>query len=84
MVDKPLYKAKMIHILGTVIKEKDTEHQKKSSNAAGAMKKDGGMHECLGIDSTHFDTASSEESDTAEMGDFNSPSTFHLRDEQKE
>ncbi|KAJ6378450.1 hypothetical protein OIU78_028651 [Salix suchowensis] len=84
MVNKPLYKAKMIHILGTVMKERDTEHQKKSSNAARAMEKDGDMHECLEIDSTHFDTASSEESDTAEMGDFNSPSTFHLRDVQKE
>jgi CheY-like chemotaxis protein len=84
MVNKPLYKAKMIHILETVIKEKDLEYQKKSSNAARAMAKDGDMHECLEIDSTHFDTTSSEESDTAEMGGSNSPSTFHLRDVRKE
>ncbi|KAG6768185.1 hypothetical protein POTOM_027082 [Populus tomentosa] len=84
MVNKPLYKAKMIHILETVIKEKDLEYQKTSSSAARAMAKDGDMHECLEIDSTHFDTTSSEESDTAEMGGSNSPSTFHLRDVRKE
>ncbi|KAG6773837.1 hypothetical protein POTOM_021174 [Populus tomentosa] len=84
MVNKPLYKAKMIHILETVIKEKDLENQKKSSNAARATTKDGDMHECLEIDSTHFDSASSEESDTAEMGKSNSPSIFHLREKQKE
>ncbi|XP_052308809.1 histidine kinase 1 isoform X2 [Populus trichocarpa] len=84
MVNKPLYKAKMIHILETVIKEKDLENQKKSSNATRATTKDIDMHECLEIDSTHFDTASSEESDTAEMGKSNSPSIFHLREKQKE
>lgn len=84
MVNKPLYKAKMIHILETVIKEKDLENKKKSSNAARATTKDGDTHECLEIDSTHFDTASSEESDTAEMGKSNSPSIFHLREKQKE
>ncbi|KAG5245519.1 histidine kinase family protein [Salix suchowensis] len=84
MVNKPLYKAKMIHILETVIKEKDLERQKQSPDAARAKTKDGDMHECLEIDSTHFDTASSEESDMAEMGKSNSPSTFHLREKRRE
>ncbi|KAJ6398316.1 hypothetical protein OIU77_019170 [Salix suchowensis] len=84
MVNKPLYKAKMIHILETVIKEKDLERQKQSPDAARAKTKDGDMHECLEIDSTHFDTASSEESDMAEMSKSNSPSTFHLREKRRE
>ncbi|XP_015581157.1 histidine kinase 1 isoform X2 [Ricinus communis] len=62
MVNKPLYKAKMIQILETVIKEQ----QKKSFGAVRSSSKDDDMHDCLEIDSTQFDNASSEDSDMAE------------------
>ncbi|KDP46777.1 hypothetical protein JCGZ_06565 [Jatropha curcas] len=81
MVNKPLYKAKMIQILETVIKEQ----QKKSLNAARGIAKDANdMHECLEIDSTQFDNASSEDSDMAEMGNSNSLDVFHNEEKQKE
>ncbi|WCJ32650.1 histidine kinase 1 [Euphorbia peplus] len=68
MVNKPLYKAKMIQILETVIKE----HQKTRSRDAV---KDDDMHDYLEIDSAQFDNASSEDSDVAERG--NNAKSFH-------
>ncbi|KAM7262611.1 hypothetical protein ACFE04_000294 [Oxalis oulophora] len=56
MVNKPLYKAKMIHILETVVKERNLEMQKNISNGSNA--------ECLEIDSSHFYIGSSDDSDT--------------------
>lgn len=74
MVNKPLYKAKMIHILEAVIKERNLELQKKSITASRAAMKEGDVHEFLEIDSTHFDAASSDGSDISEMGGSNSAS----------
>lgn len=83
MVNKPLYKAKMIHILEAVIKETNLEQQKKSSNAL-RITKEGDLHECLEIDATHFDTASSDDSDLSEMGGPNSVKGFHTGEKQRE
>ncbi|KAL5557533.1 hypothetical protein UlMin_039769 [Ulmus minor] len=68
MVNKPLYKAKMIQILEAVIKERNLELQRRSSNGTRTMAKEGDVHECLEIDSTQFETASSDESDMFELG----------------
>ncbi|XP_004512149.1 histidine kinase 1 isoform X1 [Cicer arietinum] len=61
MIIKPLYKAKMVHILEAVIKERNLEPQKKNMNGPK-----GDLHEFLEIDSTHFDAASSDDSDISE------------------
>ncbi|XP_061367732.1 histidine kinase 1 isoform X2 [Gastrolobium bilobum] len=66
MVNKPLYKAKMIHILEAVIKERNLELQKKNMTAPRTTMKEGDLHEFLEIDSTHFDVASSDDSDISE------------------
>lgn len=71
MVNKPLYKAKMIHILEAVIKERNIELQKKNMTAPRTTMKEGDLHEYLEIDSTHFDSASSDDSDISEMGSSN-------------
>ncbi|KAK8687731.1 hypothetical protein V6N13_086531 [Hibiscus sabdariffa] len=63
MVNRPLYKAKMLHILEAVIKERHAEIHKRSPNG-----NKGGSHECLEIDSTHFETCSSDDSEISEKG----------------
>ncbi|KAJ1408782.1 Signal transduction response regulator, receiver domain [Sesbania bispinosa] len=73
MVNKPLYKAKMIHILEAVIKERNLELQKKNMTAPRSTMKEGDLHEFLEIDSTHFDAASSDDSDISEMGGCSNP-----------
>ncbi|KAF7809639.1 histidine kinase 1 [Senna tora] len=65
MINKPLYKAKMVHILEAVIKERNLELQKKIITT----KEGGDVHEFLEIDSTNFDASSSDStSDISEMG----------------
>ncbi|KAK7252977.1 hypothetical protein RIF29_37317 [Crotalaria pallida] len=72
MVNKPLYKAKMVHILEAVIKEKNLEVQKKSLTAPRSTTKEDDLHEFLEIDSTNFDaTATSDDSDISEMSGSN-------------
>ncbi|KAH1163452.1 hypothetical protein GLYMA_01G164800v4 [Glycine max] len=71
MVNKPLYKAKMIQILEAVIKERNLELQKKNMTAPRTTMKEGDLHEFLEIDSTHFDGASSDDSDIPETGGSN-------------
>ncbi|TKY70318.1 Histidine kinase 1 [Spatholobus suberectus] len=71
MVNKPLYKAKMIHILEAVIKERNLELLKKNMTASRTTMKEGDLHEFLEIDSTHFDAASSDDSDISEIGGSN-------------
>ncbi|KAL5706465.1 Histidine kinase 1 [Ranunculus cassubicifolius] len=53
MVNKPLYKTKMIQIMDSVLKER------KGANNLG----EGELHECLEIDTFHYETTSSDESD---------------------
>ncbi|XP_061999257.1 histidine kinase 1 [Rosa rugosa] len=68
MVNKPLYKAKMAHILEAVIKERNLE-----------------THECLEIDSTHFDVGcSSDESDKGEKNNSSSKSSFHIGERRRD
>ncbi|XP_022740620.1 histidine kinase 1-like [Durio zibethinus] len=76
MVNKPLYKAKMLHILEAVLKERYVELQKRSPNGSKGTAKEGDSHECLEIDSTHFETCSSDDSDNSEMSGANSVSSL--------
>ncbi|CAK9321400.1 unnamed protein product [Citrullus colocynthis] len=83
MNNKPLYRSKMIHILEAVMKDRNLELQRK--NALRTASKEGDYHECLEIDSTQFETASSDESDVSELGNPNSQcATFEVRDSQEE
>lgn len=66
MVNKPLYKAKMIQILDAAIKERNSELLKRGSNSSKSMNKEEDLHECLEIDSEHYEGASSDELDTVE------------------
>ncbi|GLT82627.1 hypothetical protein SLE2022_009880 [Rubroshorea leprosula] len=81
MVNKPLYKAKMVHILETVIKEREIELQKKNSNATRVTTGEGDYHECLEIDSSHFESCSSDESET---GGSNSTNSLNIGEQQGE
>lgn len=84
MVNKPLYKAKMVQILEAVIKEKNLELQRKSSSALRSTAKEGDLHECLEIDSTQFETASSDDSDMSDLGNSKSLSSFQMEEKQRE
>ncbi|CAL1361139.1 unnamed protein product [Linum trigynum] len=55
MVNKPLYKAKMVQILEAIIKEKNVGRQRSYCRDRSDM------HECVEIDPTQFETASSED-----------------------
>ncbi|XP_017628769.1 histidine kinase 1-like isoform X1 [Gossypium arboreum] len=82
MVNKPLYKAKMLHILEAVIKESYVEPQNRSPNGTKGTSKEGDSHECLEIDSTQFETCSSDDSD--ETAGASSISSVHIREESRE
>lgn len=73
MVNRPLYKAKMVQILEAVIKERNLELQRRSLNVRSRAKEDD-SHECLEIDSSQFETASSDDSDMAEISSSKSTS----------
>lgn len=62
MVNRPLYKGKMIQILETIIKEKNLELQSFGNVTVGDL------HECLEIDSNHSDIACSDDSDKSDNG----------------
>lgn len=66
MVNKPLYKSKMIQILEAVIKQKDLELQEKSESTSVSTT-EGEMHECLEVDPIHYDASSSEDSDKVDI-----------------
>lgn len=79
VVNKPLYKTKMIHILEAILKEKTLEMQKKG------LKKEGDhVSECIEIDSTHFDNSSSDDSETFELGIANRINAMDIGEKQKE
>ena len=82
MNNKPLYRSKMIHILEAVMKDRNLELQRK--NALRNVSKEGDYHECLEIDSTQFETASSDDSDVFELGNSNSQCAIQVRDGQEE
>lgn len=81
MVNRPLYKAKMIQILEAVMKESDLELQKKSSNSS---RTGGDLHECLELDSIHYDDASSDDSDKLEIGKLASIDACHFGENHRE
>ncbi|KAF5753053.1 Histidine kinase 1 [Tripterygium wilfordii] len=83
MVNKPLYKAKMIQILEAVMKERNLELQMKTSSQLRETR-NGGSHECLEKDSTQFDTASSDDSDVSEKLRTNSGNGFLFHENQTE
>ncbi|CBI17350.3 unnamed protein product, partial [Vitis vinifera] len=69
MVNKPLYKSKVVHILEAVIKGRDLEMQGRILNGLKSTRIEGNLHESLEIDSTHFEEVpSSDDSDRSEMG----------------
>ncbi|KAL4342683.1 hypothetical protein HN51_060966 [Arachis hypogaea] len=71
-VNKPLYKAKIVHILEEVVKERNHEMQKKNMDE---------LHES---DYTHCDAASSDDSDISESGPCNPvSSTNHEKKSEK-
>ncbi|XP_054824898.1 histidine kinase 1 isoform X2 [Prosopis cineraria] len=80
MVNKPLYKTKMFHILEAVIKERNIELQKKILTASRTTTKEDDAHEFLEIDSTHFDGVSSDGSDISENGASNSANVAKQRE----
>ncbi|XVE82467.1 hypothetical protein DITRI_Ditri16bG0007000 [Diplodiscus trichospermus] len=84
MVNKPLYKAKMLHILEAVIKDRYVELQKRSPNGTKDSAKEGDSHEYLEIDSTQFETCSSDDSDISEMGGAKSVSSEHTGGQPRE
>ncbi|KAI8029394.1 Histidine kinase 1 [Camellia lanceoleosa] len=83
MVNRPLYKAKMIQILEAAIKESNLELQKKT-NAFKSMTAEGDLHECLELDPIQYDAASSDDSDKSEMGSSNSTRESHTKEKQIE
>ncbi|KAK6922580.1 Signal transduction histidine kinase, dimerization/phosphoacceptor domain [Dillenia turbinata] len=83
LINKPLYKAKMIQILEAVIKERNHELHKRSPNAPRTVT-DGNLHECLEIDPIHFDAASSDESDMSEIASLSSVMGLQFEEKHKE
>ncbi|GAU34201.1 hypothetical protein TSUD_209830 [Trifolium subterraneum] len=78
IVNKPLYKAKMIHILEDVIKERNIEVPKKNMITPRTTVKESDLHESFEIDYNHCDVASSDGSDISEIGSSN-PSSLYLK-----
>lgn len=84
MVNKPLYKAKMVQILDAAIKERNSELLKRSSNSSKSVNREGDLHECLEIDSEHYEGASSDELDTVETSRSSCTTTFPSEQKQQE
>ncbi|KAK6924505.1 Signal transduction response regulator, receiver domain [Dillenia turbinata] len=83
MINKPLYKVKMVQILEAVIKERNNEMHKKSPNAPRTVT-DGNLHECLEIDPIHFDAASSDDSDMSEISSLSSVMALKFEEKHDE
>lgn len=64
MVNRPLYKSKMMQILEAVVKEKNLELQRKlNASKTTTTKEEGDLHVCLEMDPIRYDAASSDDSD---------------------
>lgn len=82
MINKPLYKTKMIHILDSVIKERSLENQRCESARSSNIPDN--LHECHEIDPIHFEAVSSyASSDIEENVDLRNNAS-HLREETEE
>lgn len=79
MVNRPLYKGKMIQILEAIIKEKVLEVQ-----SFGNAPVEGEMHECLEIDPNHSDIACSDDSDKSDNGNDKCASSFPSEEKRDE
>lgn len=84
MVNKPLYKSKVAHILEAVIQRRDMEMKRKNLNSMKSTRVEGDLHESVEIDSTHFEVASSDDSDKSEMGSHKSVNAYHIVEKQKD
>lgn len=71
MVNRPLYKGKMIQILEAIIKEKSLELQSFDNATV-----EGDLHECLEIDPNHSDITCSDDSDKSDNGTDKCASAF--------
>ncbi|CAN4083452.1 unnamed protein product [Withania somnifera] len=71
MVNRPLYKGKMIQILEAIIKEKTLELQSFDNATV-----EGDLHECLEIDPNHSDITCSDDSDKSDNGNDKCASAF--------
>ncbi|XP_009612595.1 histidine kinase 1 isoform X2 [Nicotiana tomentosiformis] len=71
MVNRPLYKGKMIQILEAIIKEKNLELHSFDSATV-----EGDLHDCLEIDPNHSDIACSDDSDKSDNGNEKCASAF--------
>ncbi|KAF9622808.1 hypothetical protein IFM89_034043 [Coptis chinensis] len=66
MVNKPLYKAKLVQILDAVVKERNLVLQRKGVNASRTSTVERDLHESLEIDPFHYDAVSSDDSDASD------------------
>lgn len=80
MVNRPLYKSKMIQILEAVVKHKDLELQEKGES--GSVSTEGEMDECVEVDPIHYDASSSEDSDKGYIGHLSSGSACQNKRER--
>ncbi|KAG1360971.1 putative histidine kinase 1 [Cocos nucifera] len=80
MINKPLYKTKMTHILPAIVNEGNFENQKGSNQLNTSMDED--LHESHDLDSIHFDAISSDVSDISDTDDRDSKiNTFYSEEE---
>ena len=85
MVNRPLYKSKMIQILEAVINDRNIELQKECESASSSSTTlAGDMHECLEIDPAQYEGSSSEDSDKGDAGFLSSRSAFQIEPKKKE
>lgn len=81
MINRPIYKAKIIHIFEAVIKEQNLELQK-YMNTLKATAVEGDLNECHEIDVIPSCAASSDESDKSEQEDSSFVSPFQNGDKR--
>ncbi|XP_057543781.1 histidine kinase 1 [Amaranthus tricolor] len=85
MVNRPLYKSKMIQILEAFIKQRGHELQEQyESTSLSTTTVEGEMHECLEVDPIHYDASSSEDSDKGYIGCSSSGSTGQNEPKKRE
>ncbi|XP_052196318.1 LOW QUALITY PROTEIN: histidine kinase 1 [Diospyros lotus] len=81
MVNRPLYKSKMIQILEAAIKERNLELQR--MNALKSTADRGDLDECLEIDLIQYDEITSDDSDKSETGSSNSTGESHTEKQRE-
>ncbi|KAL0396921.1 UNVERIFIED_CONTAM: Histidine kinase [Sesamum calycinum] len=79
MVNRPLYKAKMIQIFEAVIRDRSVQLEK-NMVALQTPTADGQFHEFLEIDALHSGSVSSDDSEKSENESFTRERAFHVRE----